>query len=115
MVKFIEEGILEAKTERYAKVFVIILQPFLVIFLTTTFFSFTKLKFSFEKDIKVVLKKMTRNRRKMIRNTEDSLLCPLHSVQFLPLVFIPLCLPMISKWILPYILRELMFYQLPLV
>ena len=44
MVKFIEEGILEAKTECYAKVFVIILQQFLVIFSTPTSVSFTKLK-----------------------------------------------------------------------
>ena len=29
-------------------------------------------------------KKMTRNRRKMIGKTADSLLCPLHSIQFLP-------------------------------
>ena len=45
----------------------------------------------FVKDIKVVVEKMTRNRRKMIGKTADSLLCPLHSIQFSPLVFLPLC------------------------
>ena len=33
---------------------------------------------------------MTRNRHKMIEKMADSLLCPLHSIQFLPLVFLPL-------------------------
>ena len=42
------------------------------------------------KDIKVVVEKMTRNRRKMIGKTADSLLCPLHTIQCLPLVFLPL-------------------------
>ena len=37
------------------------------------------------KDIKVVVKKMTRNRCKMIKKMANSLLCPLHSIQFLPL------------------------------
>ena len=46
----------------------------------------------FLKDMKVVVKKMTRNHRKMIKKTPaDSLLCPLHRILFLPLVFIPLC------------------------
>ena len=34
--------------------------------------------------------KMTRNCRKMIGKTADSLLCPLHSIQFSPLEFLPL-------------------------
>jgi hypothetical protein len=41
----------------------------------------------FVKDIKVVVKKMTRNRRKMIGKTADSLLCHFHSIQFSPLVY----------------------------
>ena len=40
---------------------------------------------------KVVVKKMTRNGRKMIGKTADSLLCCLHSIQFSTLVFLPLC------------------------
>ena len=43
----------------------------------------------FVKDIKVVVQKMTRNCRKMIGNTLDSLLCPFHSIKFSPLVFLP--------------------------
>ena len=43
------------------------------------------------KDLKVVAKNMTRNSRKMTRNTVDSLLCPLHSIQFSPLAFLSLC------------------------
>ena len=39
------------------------------------------------KDIKVVVEKMTRNRRKMIGKPADSLLCPLHSIQFSTLVY----------------------------
>ena len=35
----------------------------------------------FVKDIKVVVEKMTRNRRKVIRKPGDSLLCCLHSIQ----------------------------------
>ena len=35
----------------------------------------------FVKDIKVVVEKMTRNRRKVIRKPGDSLLCRLHSIQ----------------------------------
>ena len=35
---------------------------------------------------------MTRNCRKMIEKTADSLLCPLHSIQFSPQVFFPLCI-----------------------
>ena len=42
------------------------------------------------KDIKVVVEKMTRNRRKMIAKTADSLVCPFHSIQFSPLGFLPL-------------------------
>ena len=38
------------------------------------------------KDIKVVVEKMTRNRRKRIGKPADSLLCPLHSIQFSPLM-----------------------------
>ena len=34
------------------------------------------------KEIKVGVEKMPRNRRKMIQKTEDSLLCPLNSIQF---------------------------------
>ena len=45
----------------------------------------------FVKDIKVVVKKITKNCRKMIKRTADTLLCPLHSIQFLPLLFLPLC------------------------
>ena len=48
------------------------------------------LNFSFVKDLKVVVEKMTRNCRKMIGKTADSLLCPLHSIQFSPLEFLPL-------------------------
>ena len=44
----------------------------------------------FVKDIKVVVEKMTRNRRKMIAKTADSLVCPFHSIQFSPLGFLPL-------------------------
>ena len=71
-------------------VFPIILRRFLVIFSTTTIISFTKLNFSFGKDIKEVVEKMTKNCRKMIGKTADSLLCPLHSIQFSTLVFLPL-------------------------
>ena len=49
-----------------------------------------RLNFSFVKDIKVVVEKMTRNRRKMIAKTADSLVCPFHSIQFSPLGFLPL-------------------------
>ena len=38
------------------------------------------LKFSFVKDIKVVVKKMTRTRPKMIKKTADPLHCPLHTL-----------------------------------
>jgi hypothetical protein len=48
-----------------------------------------RLNFSFVKNIKVFVEKMTRNCPKMIEKTADSLLCPLHSIQFSPLVFIP--------------------------
>ena len=41
-----------------------------------------RLIFSFVKDIKVGVKKMTRNRRKMIEKTADSLLLSKHSIQF---------------------------------
>ena len=51
-----------------------------------------RLNFSFVKDITVVVKKMTRNRHEMIGKTEVSLLCPLHSIQLSPLVFLPLCM-----------------------
>jgi hypothetical protein len=37
------------------------------------------------------VEKMTKNRCKMIKKTANSLLCPLHSIQFLPLVLLPLC------------------------
>ena len=37
--------------------------------------------FSFVKDIKIGVKKMTRNRRKMIEQTGDSLLLSKHSIQ----------------------------------
>ena len=40
---------------------------------------------------KICCQIMTRNSHKMIGKTTDSLLCPLHSIQFLPLVFLPLC------------------------
>ena len=49
-----------------------------------------RLNLSFVKDISVVVEKMTRNRRKMIEKMADSLLCPLHSIQFSPVVFLPL-------------------------
>ena len=39
------------------------------------------------KDIKVVVKKMTRNRRKVIGKPGDSLLCRLHSIQLSALVY----------------------------
>ena len=45
----------------------------------------------FVKDINVVVEKMTRNCHKSIGKMADSLLCPLHSIQCLPLVFLPLC------------------------
>ena len=41
----------------------------------------------FVKDIKVVVKKMTRNRRKVIGKPGDSLLCRLHSIQLSALVY----------------------------
>ena len=41
----------------------------------------------FVKDIKVVVKKMTRNRHKVIRKPGDSLLCRLHSIQLSTLVY----------------------------
>ena len=41
----------------------------------------------FVKDIKVVVKKMTRNRRKMIGKPGDTLICRLHSIQFSTLVY----------------------------
>ena len=50
------------------------------------------LNFSFVKDIKVVVEKMTTNHRKMIKKKADSLLCRLHSIHFSPLVFTPLWL-----------------------
>ena len=40
------------------------------------------LTFSFVKDIKVSVKKLTRNRRRMIEQTGDSLLLSKHSIQF---------------------------------
>ena len=52
--------------------------------------NYDHLKFSFVKDIKVVVEKMTRNCSKMIGNMADYLLCPLHSIQLLPLVSLPL-------------------------
>ena len=39
------------------------------------------------KDIKVVVEKMTRNRRKVIGKPGDSLLCRLHSIQLSSLVY----------------------------
>ena len=41
----------------------------------------------FVKDIKVVVEKMTRNRRKVIGKPGDSLLCRLHSIQLSALVY----------------------------
>ena len=41
----------------------------------------------FMKDIKVVVKKMTRNCRKVIEKPGDSLLCRLHSIQLSSLVY----------------------------
>ena len=41
----------------------------------------------FVKDNKVVVKKMTRNRRKVIGKPGDSLLCRLHSIQLSALVY----------------------------
>ena len=41
----------------------------------------------FVKDIKVVVEKMTRNRRKVIGKPGDSLLCRLHSIQLSSLVY----------------------------
>ena len=41
----------------------------------------------FVKDIKVVVKNMTRNRRKVIGKPGDSLLCRLHSIQLSALVY----------------------------
>ena len=41
----------------------------------------------FVKDIKVVVEKMTRNRRKVIGKPGDSLLCRLHSIQVSSLVY----------------------------
>ena len=49
----------------------------------------------FVKDIKVVVEKMTRNCRKVIGKPGDSLLCHLHSIQFSPLVFLPLWLEIV--------------------
>ena len=46
-----------------------------------------RLNLVFVKDIKVVVEKMTRNRRKMIGKPTESLLCRLHSIQFSPLVY----------------------------
>ena len=47
----------------------------------------------FVKDIKVVVEKMTRNRRKMIEKTADSLLLSKHSIQFSALFLL------LSVWI----------------
>ena len=52
---------------------------------------------------------MTRNRRKMIGKTSDSLLCPLHSIQFSPLVFLPLCLKLLATDRLP---RSVLFLRI---
>ena len=46
-----------------------------------------RLNLVFVKDIKVDVEKMTRNRRKMIGKSGDSLVCRLHSVQFSTLVY----------------------------
>ena len=41
-----------------------------------------RLNFSFVKDIKLVVEKITRNRHKMIKKTADLLLLSKHSIQF---------------------------------
>ena len=48
----------------------------------------------FVKDIKVVVKKMTRNRCNLIRKLGDSLLCRLHSIQLPVIVYSSLYGPM---------------------
>ena len=95
----VQEGILETKTDCSGKdrlfsvciaFWVITFEP--IIIQTCAAPQNARLNFSFVKDITVVVEKMTKNRRKMIGKTADSLLCSLHSIQFSPLVFLPLCL-----------------------
>ena len=95
--KIIEEGILETKTDCSAKdrlffaciaFCVITFKPIMI--WTCSAPQNDRLKLSFVKDIKVVVEKMTRIRYKMIGKTADSLHCPFHSIQFTPLVFLPL-------------------------
>ena len=95
----IEEYILEAKTDCYEKdrlflaSFAFCVIPFEPIMIQTCSAPQNdRLNFSFVKDITVVVKKMTRNHHEMIGKTAVSLLCPLHSIQLSPLVFLPLCM-----------------------
>ena len=83
-----QEGILEAKTDCSAKFrlflasfsfCVISFEPMMI--KTCLAPQNDRLNFSFVKDIKVVVEKMTRNCHKMILKTADSLLCPFHSIQ----------------------------------
>ena len=93
----IEKGILETKTDCSGKdqlfyacvaFWVITFEPIMI--QTCSAPQNDRLKFSFVKDIKVFVQKMTRNRHKMIGKTADSLFCPFHGIQFSPLVFLPL-------------------------
>ena len=92
----IGEGILEVKTDCSAKDLmffasfafcVITLEPIMIQTISAP--QNDRLNFSFVKDIRVVVEKMTKNCRKMIEKTAESLLCPLHSIQFSPLCSIP--------------------------
>ena len=85
----IEEGILETKTHWSARdrlffawvaFCVITFEPIMI--LTCLAPQNDRLNFSFVKDIKVGVEKMSRNRHRMIEKTADSLLCYLHSIQF---------------------------------
>ena len=56
----------------------------------------------FVKDIKVVVEKMTRNRRKVIGKPGDSLLCRLHSIQLSSLgILFSMARLFIGSYILP--------------
>ena len=101
-MKTIEEGILETKNDCSAKdlLFLACFAFCVITFGPIMIYACSApqndhLIFSF--DVKVVVKTMTRNRCKMIGKTADSLLCPFHSIQFLPLVFLPLWCKQVSS------------------
>ena len=92
-IQFMEEGILETKTDCSAKDLLrCVLRHNFWTHYDLDLFSTSKWPFDlqFWERYCGSCPKMTWNRLKMIGNTSDSLLCLFHSIQFSPLVFLPL-------------------------